>query len=267
MMSKRNINFTIALIIIVVLLLFLHFIKVLFPVESAFSVVLKPFEKGIYKVSNGLNGYYYGLKNIRIAAAENEFLKEQNQELLLKQSQTLDLQQENEFLRQQIDFLQKTEYEGTIARVIGKSSDLSLNALVVDQGSKHGVEFGQPVVANDGFLIGNVVEVTKNTSLVLLITDNFSKVAVSVQNQAKTVGLVEGEYGLGIRMNFIPPAEEIKSGDLVITSGIEDLVPRGLLIGEINSVEKRPESLFQEASIKSPVAFDKIHLVNILRHQ
>jgi len=265
-MSKRNINFTIALIIIIVLLVFLHFVKVLSPVESAFSVVLKPFEKGIYKLSSTLNGYYYGLKNVRLAGKENQFLKQQNQELLFKQSQNLDLQQENEFLRQQIDFLKKTKYEGTIARVIGKSTDLSLNVVVVDQGSKHGIEPGQPVVVKDGFLIGKVLKVNKHTSLVLLVTDNFSKVAVSIMNQAKTVGLVEGEYGLGIRMNFIPPAEEIQSGDLVVTSGIEDLVPRGLLVGEISTVEKRPESLFQEASIKSPVAFDKIYLVNILRH-
>lgn len=263
---KRNINFTIVLIIIVVLLVFLHFIKVLSPVESAFSVVLKPFEKGVYKLSSTLNSAYYGLKNIRTAEKENKFLKEQNQELLLKQGQNIDLQQENEFLRQQIDFLQKTEYDGTIARVIGKSSDLSVNALIVDQGAKHGVEVGQPVVAHDGFLIGKVLKVNKYTSLVLLVTDNFSKVAVSVLNQAKTVGLVEGEYGLGIRMNFIPPAEEIHENDLVITSGIEDLVPRGLVVGEINAIEKRPESLFQEASIKSPVAFDKLYLVNILRH-
>lgn len=81
------------------------------------------------------------------------------------------------------------------------------------------------------------------------------------------MGLVEGEYGLGIKMKLIPHFELIKENDLVVTSGLEEGIPRGLIVGQIKLIKNEPEELFQEASIESAVDFGKITLVNIIKQE
>jgi len=100
--------------------------------------------------------------------------------------------------------------------------------------------------------------------MVLLINDDLSKVAAKIQNDAKTIGIVEGEYGLGIKMRLIPKIELVKETDIVLTSGLEKYVPPNLIIGQIDNVVDQPEALFQEASINSIVDLSKVTLVNVI---
>jgi rod shape-determining protein MreC len=263
-LPRRTIKFSAVIALIVALLFFLRYIGALSPFENAAAYVFRPFQRGIYFISSKMSGYYKDLKEVKDLREENAQLKEQVGEALVKQSYCAETEEENKFLREQIKFFEKKKYTGVAARVIGKGSDMNLNALVVDKGANHGIAKGQPVVSAGGILVGKIFKVKASTSLVLLINDNFSKVAATTFNEARTVGMVEGEYGLGIKMNFIPPEEKIFDGDLVVTSGIEDGVPRGLVIGTISSVVKKPESLFQQASVRSPVEFGKLYLLTIL---
>jgi rod shape-determining protein MreC len=263
-LPRRTINFSAMIVIAIALLFFLHYIGALSPFEKAAAYIFRPLQTGVYYLSSRVSDYYLELKDLKNLRAENEQLKKQIVGALVKQSYCAEIEEENKFLREQSNFLEKKNFKGVFARVIGKSADLSLNALVLDKGSSDGVKKGQPVIADDGVLIGKIFKVESVTSLVLLLNDDFSKIAAAIANQSKTIGLVEGEYGLGIKMNFIPPEEKVAEGDLVVTSGLEAGVPRGLVIGAVSSVVKKPESLFQQASIKSPAELGKLYLLNIL---
>ncbi|MBI5254506.1 rod shape-determining protein MreC [Candidatus Falkowbacteria bacterium] len=246
------------------LLFFLHYIGALSLIERGTAFVFRPVQSAVYYLSNKVGGFFVDLKKIKTLKQENEYLKNDVEKLLAKQSYCAEQAEENKFLREQSDFLKKAKQSGVAAQVIGKSSDLSVNTLIINRGTNDKVNVGHAVVSEGGTFIGKIYKVSALTSVVLLINDDLSNVAAAINNKNKTIGLVVGEYGLGIKMDFIPPEEKVGEGDLVITSGLEKDVPFGLVIGTISSVVKKPESLFQQASIKSLVEFNKLRLVTII---
>ena len=96
--------------------------------------------------------------------------------------------------------------------------------------------------------------------------DDLSKIAARIQNKSRTIGVVEGEFGLGIKMRLIPQTEMIKEGDVIVTSGLEQKVPGNIVIGQIKNIVNEPEELFQEAALESMVDFNKINIVNIIKY-
>jgi len=198
---------------------------------------------------------------------ENKDLKDQVVTLLKEKSEFLTEREENDFLRKQLNFNKENNYNLEIANVIGKDLDKTRNTMIIDKGTKNGIAVGQPVITDAGVIIGKIFKVNKNNAVVLLINDDLSKVAAKIQNQAKTIGMVEGEYGLGMKMNLIPQTEMIKEDDVVVTSGLEKGIPSGILIGQIERVIAAPEELFQEASVKSAVDFSKITLISIIKEK
>jgi len=262
--------------VIIFILLFFHYIGILRPLENLVVGATRPILTGVYSASGWVGDAFLNLQSRRALLAENKELKDKLATLLVENSVCLEDKSENEFLRAQLQFVEKRGYDMEIARVVGRGADNISNVLVLDKGETMGIFVGQPVLAarldatsgqgwQGGFLIGKIIKTRKNSSLALLVTDDLSKVAAKVQNQAKTVGLVEGEYGLEIKMNLIPQSELIKEGDIIVTSGLEELVPAGIIIGEVNKVDREPEEMFQNAALVSPVNFGKVTMVSIIK--
>lgn len=176
------------------------------------------------------------------------------------------LRQDNENLRQQLNFLKTKNYNSIGAEVIGKNIDPTESTLIINRGAVDGIEDGSPVIIGDGILVGKVAKAEKKTAVVRLLDDNQSKVASTVVNYEKSIGIVEGGYGISVQMNFIPQNESVSVGDIVVTSGLEEKMPRGLLIGTVQAVEKEAHQPFQRAVIKPFAGFDKITIASILIH-
>lgn len=252
-------------VVIIILLFFLHQVGILSPLERAFVAITKPVMRITYNLSNRVGENYLELKSKQELIQENKELKDQLDTLVKEKSKYTTEREENEFLRAQLKFVQEADHEFMIANVIGKNVDNIQNSLVLDKGSKDGVLVGQPVLADEGIMIGKISKVTSNNSFVLLINDDLSFVAAKIKSKTKTMGVVDGEFGLGIKMRLIPQNEIINEGDVVVTSGLEKYVPADLIIGLVELVFNEPEELFQEVSIKSQVDFNKITLVNIIK--
>ncbi len=265
--SQRKTKLILLAVAVLLLLFFLHFIKVLRPIENLVVSTTKTVLRPTYRLSNWIGENYLDFKTKRELLRENKDLKDQISTLLKEKSEFLTEQEENDFLRKQLNFTKEFNYSFEVANVIGEDVDNIQNTIIIDRGLKNGVFVGQPVVADKGILVGKILKVTKNSAVVLLINDDLSKVAAKIQNQAKTIGIIEGEYGLGIRMKLIPQTEMIKEGDVVVTSGLERGVPAGILIGQVERVMSAPEELFQEAAIKSAVEFNKMTMVNVIKEK
>jgi rod shape-determining protein MreC len=265
--NQRKTKLIFLAVAVLLLLFFLHFIKVLRPVENLVVTLTKAGLQPTYKLSNWIGENYLDFKSKRDLIRENKDLKDQIATLLKEKSEFLTEQEENDFLRKQLNFTKDFGYDFEVANVIGKAVDKVQNTIILDRGLKSGVVEGQPVVTDKGILIGKILKVTKNSAIVLLINDDLSKVAAKIQNKAKTIGVVEGEYGLGIKMRLVPQTEMIKEGDVVVTSGLEKSVPAGILIGQVERVMNAPEELFQEASIKSAVEFNKVTMVTVIKEK
>lgn len=250
--------------VVVFLLLFLHYTGLLKPIENLFVRASAPIYSTIYKSSSWVGNVYLNLKEKQELIKENKDLKDQLAILINEKSQFLVEQEENVFLREQLEYTQSNDFSFQVAEVVGRNSDNTQNAIIINVGSKRGVEVGQAVIAEQNMMIGKVDKVLKNSSVVLLINDDLSKVASRIQNGSKTIGIVEGEFGLGIKIRLIPQTEMIKEGDVVVTSGLEKNIPANIVIGQIKSIFNEPEELFQEATVESMVDFNKIHMVNVL---
>jgi rod shape-determining protein MreC len=135
------------------------------------------------------------------------------------------------------------------ARVISSASDPIDASVLIDRGSDDGVSEGQAVVVGDGILIGKVTEVGTHTARIRLLTDSRSAVAVAVQTAEGTLGVLQGDRGLSLRIALIPQTEVLTPGDVVITSGLEPGIRRGLLVGTIEKIGRDNQDPFQTASV------------------
>lgn len=173
------------------------------------------------------------------------------------------LEDENALLRDELHFFKKNETH-VGAEVIGRDLDPLGTTIIINRGAADHVAINQPVIVGNGLLIGKIVRVDARTSVVRLLSDYESKVAATVLNRDKSLGLVEGGYGLTVKLDLIPQNEVIRPGDTIITSGLESGIPRGLVIGAVEVVEKKPQEPFQQAILKTSADLHNITVVSII---
>jgi len=261
-MSKLNI-----ILAVVVLLIFLQAISALDPFENLSLKIFKPVQNKIYYLATKLKETSkYPLINFQDKydlLKQNVYLNEQIENLKIKNISIALLQKENKILRELLDFTNEYNYKYLTSEIIGKSEGMS-NILIINQGASQGVIQGLAVINTKGLVIGKIWECNDLSSKILLLNDNQSRIASSILNHQETTGVVEGEYGLSMKMNLIPQDIQIKKGDVIITSGLEKNIPYGLIIGEINNVESKKGELFQSANVQPLSPLDSSHIVSVV---
>ena len=155
------------------------------------------------------------------------------------------------------------------ATVINRNLGYWYNTVTIDKGSKNGVEVDMPVVVSEG-LIGKVSKVTNFNSTVKLLTsdDVNNKISVKINVDGKNVyGLLSGynkETGNFI-VEGIADNTEIKKDSFVMTTGMGDIFPSGILVGKVASITTDNFDLAKTVEVKSDVNFDDIRYVTILK--
>ncbi|OGH93636.1 MAG: rod shape-determining protein MreC [Candidatus Magasanikbacteria bacterium RIFOXYD2_FULL_41_14] len=260
-MAKRIIQrrYWVALIFLAFVFLF-HFLGWLKPVESFISNLFSPLVTKIYKLD--IDPPLVESKSVIYTKYQNCLADKQDTEYWQAQAQILTT--ENQEFEKQLQFKKNQKYSMLAASVIGRSLDTNDQSLLLDIGQQDGVAVGQPVVVGAGAFIGKITEVGDRTSWVRLLSDSRSKIAGSILNSDQSIGVIEGGYGLSVKMNFIPRNETVNIGDLITTSGLEDGVPRGLVIGKIAALENEAYKPFQQAIITPTANLDKIFLINVI---
>jgi len=257
---KKTTKWWAILLVIFCLLIFLYFVGGLNWTVAIFTRTFSSAQGGLYQAGNLISN----IKSKGELIKENEDLTQRLQQLALDVSQLEILEAENQTLHKQLNFLEGKPYHFVTARVISQSAQENISALVINQGSDAGIVIGAPVIAGEGVLVGKIIEVKKDISILLLLTDKQSKVAATIQNKDQTIGVVEGEHGISVKMEKIPRDEEIKAGDTIVTSGLEEGVPQGLLIGLVDRVDLASSELFARAYIYPLVDYHKLNIVSVI---
>ncbi|PIZ95696.1 MAG: rod shape-determining protein MreC [Candidatus Magasanikbacteria bacterium CG_4_10_14_0_2_um_filter_33_14] len=248
---------TIFVVVIFVLgLRYLHWINFIEkPVVAIVDWSLKPINNvKSFFIKREKNFTIDELNTIEDSKKENEVLKTQVQLL----------SEDNEELKKQLNFFVNKNFQHIGAKVLSRTVNPLGTTIVIDKGSKENIMIDNPVVVNEGILIGKIIKVEENRSVVRLINDNSSAIGATVLNIDRSIGLVEGGYGLGVRMNYIPQNEIVTPGDTVITSGLTEGLPKGLVIGKIELVDKQPHEPFQQAVITPATDLTYINFVSII---
>lgn len=250
--------------VIFIVLIILHFTKILSPVERAIRSLVGPFLGELHTMSIEVNDQYQFFRNKEefISAYQVCMVGTEKQTILAADNKRL--LQENEELKNLLAFTEKTTPKHTMTRVIGKAISSIEQTIIIDRGSSDQIMPGQPVVANNGILVGKVIKTEPDVSIVRLINDNQSRIAATVLNSDRSLGVVEGGFGISLQMNLIPRDELVQVGDIIVTSGLETGVPRGLVLGTVASIENEAYKPFQRAILTPGTELDKISIVSVL---
>lgn len=194
-----------------------------------------------------------------------EALQKQNLELKQQLAALQEGKLESDRISALVDFSSAQDLKSVGARVIGRPTDSWGGTVVVDRGTAQGVKIGDPVIAAGG-LVGQVVEVSPLASKVRLITDPNSGVSVIVQ-RTRANGIVRGSLDGGLHLDFVDKAKTPVRGDVLVTSGLGGVYPKGIVMGEVTDVSSPQADLYPEVSVASRVAIDRIEEVLVLLDQ
>ncbi|MDF1541647.1 MAG: rod shape-determining protein MreC [Anaerosomatales bacterium] len=216
--------------------------------RSGVQAALAPVSRLGYAATSPVRAVSSWFGDLGVSRSDLEALRAQNEEMRARLAALEEARQENERLRELVEFVETRELEAVGARVIGKPATLWEGVITIDRGTAGGVEPGMPVLAAQG-LIGQIVEVAQHSSRVRLITDQRSGVSAMLQS-TRAEGIVNGSIEGDITLDFVSRESTVTVGEAVLTSGMGGVYPKGLLIGEVADVQLNEADLFPRIRLR-----------------
>jgi rod shape-determining protein MreC len=212
--------------------------------QSGFMSILSPFLRTGSAVQEKIGSMGEGLKTLDQLDVENRKLKEQNKDLLTTNNLLREIEAENNRLRLALEYRERSVFRLLPARIIARDASTWWNTVRINRGFEDGVESDQPVLTETG-LVGKTTTVSKNETIVVLITDETCKVGAKVEG-TREQGILSGlrfqenaTAGL-LQLNFLGKNAAIKPGEKVVTAGVSSGVfPAGILIGKVKEFRTR----------------------------
>ncbi len=181
--------------------------------------------------------------------AEQLLLKAQMQRLLA-------LESENNQLKALLHSSTEVQGKVLVARLLSIETDPFVNQVTIDKGSRDNLFIGQPVLDANG-VMGQIIHVGPLSSKVLLINDPHSGVPVKITRNGMRAIAVGDAYTGKVRLANVPQTTDIRTGDMLITSGLGEHYPEGYPVGRITSVIKDPGLQFMTIAVEPSARLDR----------
>ncbi len=261
--KRKNRKIKIYILAVIILLIFFYYLGFLAKPEYYTLRVVTDLQHKTYTFLTKLRFSFINYQEAQAFKSENEKLKSELNQLIYENSQLKSYKLENEKLKELLNYFQENEFDYLTAQIIGRDMDKD-NTFLINMGSQQGIKEGYPVVVDNGIIIGKIIAVKDNLATVLLVTDNLSQLAISTIETNKTTGLAQGEFGLSVKVDLIPQDLDINENDLIITSGLEKNVPRGLILGKVNRIISHENDLFKSVTISPLVDYEEITFLSVI---
>lgn len=253
-----------ALILATLLLGFLHSKGMLKPVTSTLAEVPRPFIyifRGIGDSAQSFFGYFGDVKNVTRKNAQlvEQIRKLQQDNVLLQQYKL-----ENEMLKKELGYRQQSQHELIPANVIAKDPTGFSASITINAGTNQGIRLGQAVLSQ-GVLVGKIIEADSFTSRVLLVTDPTSSVDGQLSSTGEK-GILKGSYGIGIVFDLLSQSAKLEKGQEVVTAGLTNQFPRGLLVGTVGDVQSTQNDLNQAVAVIPAVDISDLIFVSVIKN-
>lgn len=250
---------------ILALVVALHYGGWFGPVEAAVMRGLSPVHYRFLRLGNALDGWWQGRSGNADLRREAQALQASWRQLVAENQRLKEELREFAQLRQQTDFLAQRQLPAVTAHVVSRQMNQEAHLIVLDRGRRSGIAPGAPVVVQDGILVGRVVEAGDEHAQVMLVSDGRSATAVALDRSPDVTGVVSGEFGARLKLDLIPLDQGLEVGDLVVTSGQEASVPRGLVVGSVSRVSDTPGAgFFHDAYVQPLVSGQQVNTVAVL---
>jgi rod shape-determining protein MreC len=201
---------------------------------------------------------YVGLRQVQ---TENEQLRRELQDAQVALQQQRALADRSRTLEQLLELRDRSHLKTAAATVIAAGASPSFRTLTIDKGSREGIHADMAVIAAAG-VVGRVVMPSARAAKIQLLVDRNAAAGALVE-RSRAQGVVTGSGGELLTLQFVPEIADIAVGDLVVTSGIDGIYPKGYIIGRIDAIEKAGGS-FKNITVRPAVDFTSLEDVLVV---
>lgn len=193
---------------------------------------------------------------------DNIALQEENRKLLNIIANLRETQEENIRLRKLLNFGEQFKLQSVLARVIAKDVSSEFRLIRINRGESSGIKKNMAVLTNEG-IVGRVLRTTHKTSDVVTILDPLSAVDV-IDERSRARGVIEGLTEDLCQLKYTVRTDDIQVGDILISSGLGGIFPKGIVTGVVSRVDKKPFGITQDVEVRPSVDFSKLEEVLVI---
>ncbi len=235
--------------------------------ERVIFGMLSPFQRLVGGAVGGVADAWHSYVDLRGIDRENQSLKQRVAELEAQLQQRQHQAQEAERLRALLELRKILPLETVTAEVVARDGLPWFRTLTVNKGREAGIHLDTPVLSPTG-IVGRVVAVGPKAARIQTILDQASGVGVQIE-RSRAAGVVQGQAGLesgssDLVMKYVSAVADVREGDVVVTSGLDRIYPKGLVVGRVRSVAP-PLGLFKEVLVTPSARFDEIDEVLLVK--
>ena len=233
-----------------------------FPPEDAVRVLMRPLQMAASGISSLLEAAARSMRSRAAIRRENAELRSEVKRLTMEAAQLREEAAEAKRLRAALGFREEATERLLAARIISRSPSEWFVTATIDRGRTGGVQPGQPVITHRGFL-GQVFESSPTTAQVRGLSDSRCRVAAMVQ-RSRAVGICQGQDTELPQLTYLTKDADIRRGDVIITSGLGGVVPKGLPLGRVVKVQPESGGFMKSAVLRPSVRFDQAEEVFVV---
>lgn len=202
---------------------------------------------GVYFSANARALVHAGF-NFRQQGDQNTRLTEENQQLRAQLIANKETQAENELLRKQLGEGKQKQRALSLANIVSYDPFHFAQYALIDKGSDDGIAENMPVIMAGNILFGKIFKIYPQYSQVMLIADKNNKVGVQAQD-TNISGVLSGSNGSVLFMDLLEKSASVDTGSVIVTSGLDGVYPKNLVIGSVSEVVSQAEGIFKQAYI------------------
>ena len=224
--------------------------------------VVTPVTKGASWSIDKVTGFFEGFAELRHAREQNAQLREQVERLTQERDEANERAAKQEHLESELGVPVLPRFKSIAANVVSRNVTIWFKRLTIDRGSMDGVKKDMPVLTSLG-VVGRVIEVGPNSSLVQLITDRYAGVGAMLR-RSRDMGEIKGQENSRCEMKNVSASVDVPIGETVVTTGLDGIYPKGLTVGTVESVDNDANAPWHKILIRPSAPVDKVEHVFVL---
>jgi rod shape-determining protein MreC len=219
-------------------------------------------QRATMAVVDGVRGLWSGYVALQQVQQENTALKQDMQTLQIRLQQERAEAQRTDNLRQLLELRERAHLETAAAEVIAGPASPDFRTVTIDKGSSEGLATDMAVISPAG-VVGRIILPSRRASKVQLLIDRNAAAGALIE-RTRVQGVVIGVGDGMLRLQYVPGTSDVKTGDLVVTSGIDGIYPKGFVIGTIDHAD-RGVGAYHEIMVRPAVDFARLEEVLVVK--
>ena len=202
------------------------------------------------------------IPNVFALKRENEVLRQLNVDLSDEVGRLRQARLENLKLREMVELKEHSQFRFAAADVVGKNLFLLRNTITLNIGEHENVKPDMPVVSAGG-LVGRIIDVSPNYSIGQLMVNKDFRASAKVQ-RSRVDGIIAWDGGVVLRLKDVAKTQDVKEGDVVVTSEYSNIFPKNIKIGIVSKVSEKQGALFKDIEVTPGVDFSSLEQVFVV---